>query len=240
MLMKWLRKHRYTIFLITVGGFILGSFMGFGSYFFTISPYDAALEVNGQDISYKRYTARYRLYLNQSREQGGTLNKERLAQIKQEAVTDLVRETVFLQEAEKYGIEVTDNELAAYIQSGPAFQKDGRFDQESYVRVVTQALGMPLDEFEADRRRELKIRKLQGLLSSAVKITDPELSWNAQKTMAAGPAERKKLLSEKPDEFREQLRQEQVNNAFQEWLGQINTQLKVRDYLKKWEGRGEG
>lgn len=237
--MKWLRKHRYTIFLITVGGFLIGSFMGFGSYFFTLSPYDAAIEVNGTEISYKRYTTRYRLYLNQRRDDGAALNKEKIEQIKQETLQDLVRETVFLQEADRYGIAVTDNELAAYIQGSPAFQKDGKFDQGAYVQVVTQMLGMPMDEFEADRRRELRIKKLQSLLASSVKITDPEFNWNAQKKMSSGNAEEKKQLSENPGSFREQLRQEQVSHAFQEWLGQINTQLKVKVFLQKWEGRSE-
>src|SRR5262245_40891306 len=123
-MMKWLRKHRYKIFLITVCGFLIGSFMGFGSYFFTRSPYDAAIEVNGQKISYKRYQNRFRQYMQQRQNEKTPMDKQATDQVKQQAVQDLVREAVFVKEAEKYRITVTDNELASYIQSAPAFQRD--------------------------------------------------------------------------------------------------------------------
>ncbi|HRY28502.1 MAG TPA: SurA N-terminal domain-containing protein [Elusimicrobiota bacterium] len=239
-MMKWLRKHRYTIFLITVGGFLVGSFMGFGSYFFTQSPYDAAIVVNGDKIPYKRYVTRYHQYLNQRRDNNEPLNEENIKRIKQETLQDLVREAVFLQEADKYGLTVTDNEVAAYIQRSPAFQRDGQFDQGAYLQVLTQVLRIPADEFEDDRRREIKIQKLQALMASAVKVSNIEFNWQYQKRMALGNAEEKKTAKDKPNEFREQLRQEQVSHVFQEWLSQINSQLKVKVYLDKWEGRGEG
>jgi hypothetical protein len=237
MLMNWLRKHRYSIFLITVVGFLVGSFMGFGSYFFTTSPYDAVIVVNGHKISYKRYQSRYRQYLNQRRDQDKeALNEKKIAQIRQETLQDLVRETVFLTEADKYGIVVTDNELAAYIQSAPAFQRDGKFDQSAYVQVVSQVLRMPMDEFEEDRRREIRIQKLQALMSSAVKVGDPEFRWFWDRALASADAAARKSLQENPGELREQVRREQVANAFQEWLGQVNNQLKVKVYLEKFEG----
>ncbi len=238
-MMKWLRKHRYTIFLITVGGFLVGSFMGFGSYFFTQSPYDAALVVNGEKVSYKRYQTRLRQYLQQRREQDGALTQEKMDLLKKETVQDLVRETVFLQEAEKYGLVATDNELAAYIQRAPAFQKDGRFDQATYLQVVHQVLRIPPEEFEEDRRRELKIQKLQSLMASAVKISDAELRLELQKRMARADVKTRKALLENPQALREEMRQAQVANVFQEWLGQMNSQLKVKVLLNRWEGRGD-
>src|SRR4051794_3366509 len=102
-MMKWLHKHRYTIFLVTIGGFLIGSFMGFGSYFFSQSPYDAAITVNGKKISYKQYQTRYRQYLQQLQEQKQTVDQDKL---RQQVIQDLVRETVFLKEADKYGVTV--------------------------------------------------------------------------------------------------------------------------------------
>lgn len=237
---KWLRKHRNTIFLITIGGFLIGSFMGFGSYFFTQSPYDAAIVVNGEDISYQRYQNRFRQYVEQKRDEKTPLNQDRMKTLRQETLQDLVRETVFVQEADKYGVVVTDDELAAYIQRAPAFQRDGRFDPNAYLQVVTQIFHVSPDEFEADRRRELKIQKLQGLLASAVKIGPLEYNWSYQKKMSVATPEEKKAIAEKPAEFLEQLRQEQTSYVMQEWLGQVNGRLKVKVMLDKWEGRGEG
>jgi peptidyl-prolyl cis-trans isomerase D len=239
MLMKWLRKHRYTIFLITIGGFLIGSFMGFGSYFFTQSPYDAVMVVNGEKIPYNRYQNRLNQYIRQ-RESGDPLNEEKMKALKQQVLQDMVRETVFVQEADKYGIAVTDNELAAYIQSAPAFQKDGRFDQSTYLHVIHQILRVPAEEFEKDRRRELKIQKLQSLMASAVKIGDLEFGWAYQKAMATLPPDGRKKIQENPAALREELRQEQAAQAFQEWLAQVNTRLKVRIFLDKWEKQQQG
>ncbi|MBI4397052.1 MAG: SurA N-terminal domain-containing protein [Elusimicrobia bacterium] len=238
-MMKWLRKHRYKIFLVTIVGFLVGSFVGFGSYFFSRSPYDAAIVVNGDKVPYKRYQSRLRQYINNRRD-SGPLDKEKMAALRQEVLQDLVRETVFLQEADKYGIIVTNNELAAYLQQIPAFQREGRFDQNAYFHVLTQVIRVPVDEFEEDRRRDIKIQKLQFLLASSVKVTPLELDWNKQKRIASASAEDRKKILEKPNEFREQIRQEQVSHVFQEWLGQVNSQLKVKLHLDKWEGREEG
>lgn len=237
-MMKWLRKHRYTIFLITIGGFLIGSFMGFGSYFFSQSPYDAAITVNGEKISYKRYQTRHRQYLQQVQEQKITLDQEKMKALQQQVVQDLVREVVFLKEADKYGVIVTDNELAAYIQGAKAFQKDGQFDQATYFQVVSQVLRTPPDEFEEDRRREIKIQKMQALMASTIKLSDLEYNWGMQKALATAASDKdRKAIMEKPEEFKEQLRQEQVTNSFQQWLTQVNGQLKVQVYLDRFEGK---
>lgn len=236
-MMKWLRKHRYTIFLVTIGGFVIGSFMGFGSYFFSQSPYDAALTVNGEKISYKRYQARFRQYLQNRRDSKQPLTEEDIKNLRREVLQDLVRETVFCQEADKFGLEVTDNELAATLQNVPAFQRDGRFDPNLYLQVVQGILRVTPDEFEEDRRREVKIQKLQNLLASSVHVSPLEFQWEYQKRMAAATKQEKKTLSEKPNEFRDELRREQAGHVLQEWLGQVNSRLKVKAYLDRWEGK---
>ncbi|HOW27564.1 MAG TPA: SurA N-terminal domain-containing protein [Elusimicrobiota bacterium] len=240
-MMKWLRKHRYTIFLITTAGFVIGAFMGFGSYFFSTSPYDAALTVNGKKISYKTYQTRFHQYLSQQRDENVILTEERTKQIKQQAIQDLVREEVFIQQAERYGLAVTDNELAAYIQNSAAFRRDNKFDQRAYFQVIHQVLRTTPEEFEKERRRDILIQKLQTLLASTIKVTDVELSWQQQKIAALSKdPEERKMAMEKPNELRNKMRQEQINHVFQEWLTQLNNQLKVQVFIDKWERRGEG
>jgi peptidyl-prolyl cis-trans isomerase D len=236
-MMKWLRKHRHTIFLVTVGGFVVGSFMGFGSYFFSRSPYDAAIEVNGEPVSYKRYQTRLRQYMQNRPADAPPLDDQGMKALRQNVLQDLVREMVFSQEARRYGIEVTNNELAASLQRIPAFQRDGRFDPRLYVQVVQQAFRVELDEFEEDRRQEIRVQKLQGLLAQSVSVPPLEFQREYQKRMALGSPEERKKIAEKPDELREEIRKEQVNYIFQEWLSQVNNKLKVNVYLERWEGQ---
>src|SRR5262249_2022697 len=149
--------------------------------------------------------------------------------VRTRTLQDLVRETVFLKEADKYGVEVTDAEVAQYIQSIPAFQHDGKFDQQTYIQVLYQVIHTPPDEFEDERRKDIKIQKLQMILASAVKIGDIEFNWRFQKKMAeTADADAKKKLTDNPDAFREDLRREEVNQVFNEWLTAINAQLKVK------------
>jgi hypothetical protein len=75
---------------------------------------------------------------------------------------------------------------------------------------------------------------------SSVKITPLELEQRKQKKQAAGSPEEKTASQEKPEELKETLRQEQASYVLQEWLSQVNGRLKVKLYLDKWEGRGEG
>jgi len=54
-----------------------------------------------------------------------TITPELMAQKRQEVLQDLIQEEVFWQEAKKYGISVSDGEVAADVSRYPAFVKDG-------------------------------------------------------------------------------------------------------------------
>lgn len=235
-MMKWFRKHKKQVVFLMVAMFVIGGviFSGFGGYM-AQSPYDAALVVNGEEIPYKRYQRRLEEAMLQRGRDEAPLTPEKTAALKNRAVQELVQETVFLQEAARYGIIATDNEVAAYVQSLPIFQKDGRFDQALYFHVLGQVLRTTPQLFEEDRRRELLIHKLQRVMGSAVKMSSAETA----QALSAGlsrlpPAERTSAAAD-PDAFRKSLLQEQSNAVFQAWLGQVNSRLNVNILLDRWE-----
>lgn len=234
-MMNWLYKHRYFIFLATVGVFILGAFAGFGAYLFTKSPEDPALEINGTKISNRRWERFYQQMLNQLRNQGMEIDEATMNNMEQQLLQDLVRDEVFTQEGKRYGLKVTDAEVSSYINQIPVFQKDGRFDQTKYFRALAVVFRMLPEDFEEDRRREILARKLQMFLASGVKLTKTELNWELERKLAEikDPKEREKL-SGNTQEFMETLRKDQVNWVINEWLRQVNTKLQVKVYLEKW------
>ena len=69
---------------------------------------------------------------------------------------------------------MSDDELRARIQQVRAFQEDGRFSRERYLAVLRQVRIEPGD-FEADQRRELVRRKMEGLVKDGVKVSPDEL-----------------------------------------------------------------
>ncbi len=94
--------------------------------------------------------------------------------LKEQALKDLVNKVLLLQEAQRLGFGVNAEELQNSIQNMPAFQKDGRFDKMTYLRLLQRARMSP-EEFEASQRQVLLITKVQNFILASVKVSDREV-----------------------------------------------------------------
>lgn len=94
--------------------------------------------------------------------------------LKERAVKELVNRVLLLQEARRLGLKVTEEEVEASIHGNPAFQKDGLFDKATYARALQRAR-LATKDFEANQKEMLLINKLQGLILTSVKVSDPEV-----------------------------------------------------------------
>ena len=94
--------------------------------------------------------------------------------LKEQALKDLVNKVLLLQEAHRLGFEVTEQELQNSIHNIPAFQKDGRFDRITYLRMLQRARMSP-EEFETSQRQVLLIAKVQNFILASVKVSDREV-----------------------------------------------------------------
>jgi len=94
--------------------------------------------------------------------------------LKERAVKDLIHKALLLQEAERLGLTVMPEELQSSIQNHPAFQKEGAFDQATYLRALQRARMTP-KEFEASQKQMLLTTKVQSLIASSAKISDREI-----------------------------------------------------------------
>jgi hypothetical protein len=224
-MMNWLRKRNREILLIVFLGFLVG---GVGLQSLSQTPLSPVLIVNGDKVPYKRYETLVQRYVSQEE---GSVSPEKLAFIKQSALQELVRETTFLQEADRYGVAATDGEVASLIHSVPAFQKDGAFNQAAYLQYVHQGLRTTPAEFEEERRRDIRRQKLMMLLSSAIRVSQGEM----RDRMSRLPAKERAALEAKPDDYRRTLAQEQGNAVFQMWVQQVNAKLKVENRIDRWE-----
>jgi peptidyl-prolyl cis-trans isomerase D len=236
-MMDFLRKHRNIIFLITIGGFLSGAFVGFGSYFFGRKTFgDAVAEVNKAKIPYTEYYALYNRTIENMRKKNQDITDDVMKTKKQEVLQDLIQEEVFSQEAEKYGVTVSDGELAADIHSYPAFQKDGKFDMYVYYNILSQVLHTTPQKFEESRRRQIAIMKLRYIIAQSIKISEPELRLEY---MRANKGDMSKFEAQR-QEFTKTLRQEKVSMAFNEWFRQLNQTTKVKIHLGEIERGQQG
>jgi peptidyl-prolyl cis-trans isomerase D len=150
-------------------------------------------------------------------------------------VQALVQEEIFVQEAEKLGLRVSDMELAQTIQSFPAFQRDGRFDIGVYQTFLNR-LRLKVEEFEETQRRQILGQKAQMLMASGVRISSLEAPQAFQEALAQSSPEDRKKFMENPEELREQVRRREIQASLQEWYTVLSTQIKVKVLLNQIEG----
>lgn len=221
---KFFRKHRSVVLVFLaacVAGLILS---GIGGTSLMPSGNDTIVKVNGKNITQTMFD---RIYNQMVRQQNDTSPQNR-QQLMGQALNEVIRAEVFSQEAEKYGVKVTDQELQYQLSSIPAFQKEGRFDPPTYVQVIGQSFGVGPKEFEKNHRKDLAARKLNMLLSSSIHVSDDQFENEYRKALATEKdPKRLKALKDKPQDFRRSLEEKEINAVFGDWLNQLNSNLKV-------------
>lgn len=176
-MMNFFRKHKVAIILVILVGFFGGTFIaGFGvSTFGKVSSLDTVAVVNGKKIPYKYYYNLYNNALGLLRNSGQDVTEEAMSTAKNHILRNLIQDELIWQETKKYGIIITDNELAQDIQSYPHFLNEkGQFDSRYYYQFLNNLRMSPKD-FESLRRKQLAANKLKLVIASAAQVSESEL-----------------------------------------------------------------
>jgi len=232
-MMKFLRKYQYHIFLFTTIVFLLGTFVGFGGYFFTPKggPNDSIAEVDGTKIPLRLFNSRYERALNNIKP-GTTLDDNARKQIREESLRDLVQSVVFDEQAKHYGIVVPDEQVVNSLAQVPAFQDKGHFSPDLYGRALAYQLKTTPQDFEEEQRTSIAFFKLRWLIQSCVKVTDKEADMARSFAIATKSPDAKK----DPAAFRDQLWQQKMLFCFNQWFTQIGQRVHVKTHLDILEG----
>lgn len=143
-----------------------------------------AAKVNGTIITYDQF---YNLYENQielmrSRFRG-SLPPEIIEKmnLKKAVIEGMVDQLVLLQEAQRLGLTVTDDDLIYSIRSSPEFQNNGIFDPNVY-RSYLSAVKLTPSAFEINRKQELLETQVARIIADSVKTDEKELEtlWHFQ------------------------------------------------------------
>ena len=150
--------------------FIAFAFFGLNSYF-TSNANTYAADVNGVEITIPEYQRAYQqMRMRMQRMLGEAYNPAMIDEdaLKKNALQELIREQLLLQEADDDGYAVSKQLVAAQINSVAAFKDDdGKFSVEKY-RQVLQQQGMAPAEFEWRLARELKVNQvINGIAQTA-------------------------------------------------------------------------
>jgi peptidyl-prolyl cis-trans isomerase D len=204
--MKWIMWT--IVILVTV------TFLFFGIYPSSSTGRTAA-KVDGYAISadevnrvYQNMAENYRQILKDQ------FNENIATMLRRQALQELIRNRLLVQEADRRDLSVSDDELQAYIMQIPAFvSQSGKFDQRAYERAL-QTVNMTPAVFEASQREYLLRRKLERLVEDSIAVTDAELPAAYS---AKNPKAKKGEFEKNKESFRQTYlaeKQREALNAF--------------------------
>ena len=168
----FLSKYRKPIFIATVVTFLLGIFVFFGLG--SSSSYGSIGEVRGKELSDKIFSLQANNMTSNLRDNGLEITEALRKGIYQQVFQNMVVDEIFHQEAEKIGLIVTDFEVAAEIQSTPAFLDGGKFNPRAYVQAISSEFGMAPSEYEEWRKYQRLVSKYREFLMTNIKVTQDE------------------------------------------------------------------
>ncbi|MEA3372736.1 MAG: SurA N-terminal domain-containing protein [Campylobacterota bacterium] len=162
-MITWMQRHRKYLVVtmwISAIAFIGAGFVGWGQYSYGEKA-TAVAKVGTVDISMRELQQGYsRLYSKYNQLFQGNFDEAQAKSfgLQKQAMKQLIDQTLILNLAQSYGLVVGDDELLAAITSETAFNKDGKFDKETYRKVLQQNR-LSIQDFEADMKKSLLIQK---------------------------------------------------------------------------------
>jgi peptidyl-prolyl cis-trans isomerase D len=140
---------------------------GIDSYLQQAGSNVAVAEVNGQNISLQEYeNARQELFgqLQASGKADPALLED--PEVKKSIVDKLVLSKLLNAEVRKANFALADESLGKFIITLPEFQREGKFSQELYDRILTQN-NMTPTQFESRMRRDLLVQQAREGVAAA-------------------------------------------------------------------------
>src|SRR5215470_16194477 len=173
----WLQWSLVLVVLAFIVAYIPSFVRGTGT---DASSGDTIATVDGRDITSGEFRRTYQAQLQAYRSAyGGQMSDQLLKQlgIEQQILQQMVDEQASMAEAERLGIQVSDDEVRRRIFAFPAFQENGHFIGDQRYQQILRAQRPPLSptEFEDGVRKTLRIEKLRDTLTSWLQVPEKEL-----------------------------------------------------------------
>lgn len=141
------------------------------------APETVAATVNGKTVPLRNFLIEYANQMSQYRQSGAQLppGAAKMLGIPTQVLDRLVSLELLSQAAEARGIATSDAEVLEILVKNPGFQKDGKFDAESYRGLLRDQLRQTPQEFEADLRRRLAAQKMLQIVEAGALVADDEV-----------------------------------------------------------------
>src|SRR5579885_1510851 len=165
--------------------------------------------VGGEEIS-----SVYIQRLIQATVRGRQLPPEIIPNYIPEIVNSVVTDRALAYEAQRMGLEVTDEQVRQAIQQMmPSLFPDGKFvGKEAYAALLAQQ-NLTIPEFESDLKRQLLVTRLRDIALEGTVVTEPEIEAEYRKKNEQVKIEFVKLV---PDKYKSEIQvsPEDLQNYF--------------------------
>ncbi|MDR2772561.1 MAG: SurA N-terminal domain-containing protein [Elusimicrobiota bacterium] len=218
--MNFFRKHIRVIFIVTVVAFLAGTFViGFGGASLAADDSKSAvlLTVNDSKVSLNLFNSLYNNTLQQIRQQNPNieLTDAQQRELKARILQELIQTEIFAQEAPKYGVIVSNNELQLNIKNNAMFFNNNNVFDDNIYRQALASLGISAKDFETLIKKQILSAKLRLILIPAVKVS---------------PSEFADIQNANPTITLEAYSQLKVNKVLNEWY---------QDIMKNYNDKGK-
>jgi peptidyl-prolyl cis-trans isomerase D len=171
-MITWMQRHKkwlvITIWISTIA-FVGAGFVGWGSYDYSQSSSSAGM-VGNKEIKIKDIQTQYNNLYSQYQKMFGDIFNQEMAKklnLEQAAFNLVAQKYLLLNYADELGLYTTNEEVAKYLVTIPAFIKDNKFNKDIYMQVLKQNRTNPT-EFEKQIKDDLLVEKIKLILNSTV------------------------------------------------------------------------
>lgn len=136
---------------------------------------DNAATVNGKEVPLKDFSRAYAGQMQRYKSQGLTPQLAKQLGLHTQILDQLINTEVLAQAAEARGIVASDAEVVEILKRNPDFQKDGKFDVQTYKDVLSSYYRRTAEDFETEVRRQLSAQKLLDLVEQGAVVSEDEV-----------------------------------------------------------------
>jgi peptidyl-prolyl cis-trans isomerase D len=136
---------------------------------------DTAATVNGKPIPLRDFARDYAQQVERARHQGVPTEMLKQFGLHRQLIDQMVNTELLAQAAEQKGLSASDEDLVRVFEKTPAFQKDDKFDHDTYLQFVHDVENTTEVQFEDKMRRQLAAQRLLQLVESSVVVSEDEV-----------------------------------------------------------------
>ncbi len=172
-MLKNLRKYSSSRGVKVLYALLAVSFVGWGIGVTNSDRLDVVAQVHGERITRRQLDDQTAMLQRRFQEmlRGAALPQG--VQLRGQALDQLIDDALLRHEADRLGLDVSEQDVLNAITSMPALQENGRFNRELLERVLQ--IQRDRGEFESEVRQDLVNRRLRGVVVDGVSVSDAEV-----------------------------------------------------------------